>query len=55
MKNVFANVVRSLRVPNVAEREMAYLAASHDHNDLEYRQMQIDRGMFRARRNGSWL
>jgi hypothetical protein len=40
---------RALRVPNVEEREMAYLNNSHDRFDLEYRQRQVDRGLFRQR------
>ncbi|QLF69939.1 DUF3563 family protein [Peteryoungia desertarenae] len=40
-------IARSLRVPSVAEREMMYLNGARDLVDLEYRQRQIDRGMFR--------
>ena len=40
-------IARSLRVPTVAEREMLYLNGARDLVDLEYRQRQIDRGMFR--------
>ncbi len=42
-------IARALRVPNVEEREMAYLNSSHDRFDLEYRQRQVDRGLFRRR------
>jgi hypothetical protein len=42
-------IARALRVPSVEEREMAYLNGSHDRFDLEYRQRQIDRGLFRMR------
>jgi hypothetical protein len=42
-------IARALRVPSVADREMAYLNGSHDRLDLEFRQRQVDRGMFRAR------
>lgn len=38
---------RSLRGPTIEERELAYLNGSADRVDLEYRQRQIDRGMFR--------
>ncbi|AVA20907.1 hypothetical protein NXC24_CH01243 [Rhizobium sp. NXC24] len=40
---------RALRVPSAEEREMAYLNGSHDRFDLEYRQRQVDRGIFRQR------
>jgi hypothetical protein len=42
-------IARALRVPSVEEREMAYLNNSHDRFDLEYRQRQVDRGLFRQR------
>ncbi len=38
---------RAMRIPTVAEREMAYLNGSRDRIDLEYRQRQIDSGLFR--------
>jgi hypothetical protein len=41
------NFTRALRVPTAAERELAYLNGSVDRIDLEYRQRQIDRGLFR--------
>jgi hypothetical protein len=41
-----------LRGPSVEDRELAYLNASTDRVDLEYRQRQIDRGMFRSRGYG---
>jgi hypothetical protein len=40
-------IARALRAPTVQEREMAYLNASNDAIELEYRMRQIDRGMFR--------
>ncbi|GAA3078397.1 DUF3563 domain-containing protein [Sinorhizobium sp. B11] len=40
---------RALRAPTAQEREMAYLNGSHDRIDLEYRQRQVDRGIFRNR------
>jgi Protein of unknown function (DUF3563) len=40
----FANM---LRVQTRAERELAYLNESLDRHDLEYRQRQIDQGLFR--------
>lgn len=38
---------RALRGPSIEEREMSYLNGSADRVDLEYRQRQVDRGMFR--------
>ncbi|MCJ7994913.1 DUF3563 family protein [Rhizobium cremeum] len=40
-------LAKALRVPSVADREMAYLNGARDMVDLEFRQRQIDRGMFR--------
>ena len=40
---------RALRAPTAEERENAYLNGSFDRIDLEYRQRQIDRGLFRTR------
>lgn len=40
-------IARALRVPTAAEREMNYLNGARDLVDLEYRQREIDRGMFR--------
>jgi hypothetical protein len=42
-------IARALRAPSVHEREIAYLNGSHDRIDLEYRQRQVDRGLFRSR------
>lgn len=42
-------IARALRAPNAEEREMDYLNGSFDRIDLEYRQRQVDRGMFRTR------
>lgn len=41
------NVLRALRVPSVAERELAYLNQCVSRYDLEQRQRQIDAGLFR--------
>ncbi|MBO3759621.1 DUF3563 family protein [Ciceribacter sp. L1K23] len=41
-------IARALRAPSRAEREMAYLNDARDCVDLEYRQRQIDRGLFRG-------
>lgn len=40
-------ITRALRVPSAEEREMNYLNGSLDRIDLEYRQRQVDRGLFR--------
>ncbi len=40
-------VARALRGPSVQEREMAYLSESIDRYDFEYRQRQVDQGLFR--------
>ena len=41
------NFARALRGPSIEQRELAYLNGALDRVDLEYRQRQIDRGMFR--------
>ncbi|HEX2147444.1 MAG TPA: DUF3563 domain-containing protein [Pseudorhizobium sp.] len=40
-------MARALRGPSIEDREMAYLNNAVDRVDLEYRQRQIDRGLFR--------
>lgn len=40
-------MARAFRAPTMQEREMAYLNGSHDRIDLEFRQRQVDRGLFR--------
>lgn len=40
-------ITGALRAPSVEEREMNYLNGSLDRIDLEYRQRQVDRGLFR--------
>lgn len=40
---------RAMRAPSRAEREMAYLNDARDRVDLEFRQRQIDNGLFRGR------
>lgn len=40
-------IARALRGPSSTEREIEYLNAARDRFDLEYRQRQIDRGLFR--------
>ena len=41
-----------LRAPTMEQRELEYLNQSVDRVDLEYRQRQIDRGLFRSRSFG---
>ena len=40
---------RAFRAPTTQEREMAYLDGSFDRIDLEFRQRQVDRCLFRNR------
>lgn len=47
-----SKITKKLRAPTIEERELAYLNQSVDRVDLEYRQRQIDRGMFRNRGMG---
>lgn len=47
MLNRVKNALKSLHIPTVAEREMAYLNQSVSRYDLEQRQRQIDAGLFR--------
>jgi hypothetical protein len=44
------NVRKFFAGPTTAEREHAYLNQATDRVDLEMRQREIDRGLFRARR-----
>ncbi|HEX9859026.1 MAG TPA: DUF3563 domain-containing protein [Paracoccaceae bacterium] len=41
------SLIRSFRVGTLAELEMNYLNESRDRIDLEFRQRQIDQGLFR--------
>ena len=55
MKPMFgyvSKITQKLRAPTTAERELAYLNQSVDRVDLEYRQRQVDRGLFRQRSHG---
>lgn len=47
-----SKIAGKLRAPTTEQREMAYLNQSVDRVDLEYRQRQIDRGLFRQRGHG---
>lgn len=44
-----SKIAKSLRGPSIEDRELAYLNQSVDRIDLEYRQRQIERGLFRSR------
>ena len=44
-----SKLAKTFRGPSIEERELAYLNQSVDRVDLEYRQRQVDRGMFRGR------
>jgi hypothetical protein len=49
-KQMFGSVrkmARALRGPTIEERELAYLNDSIDRVELEYRQRQVERGLFR--------
>jgi hypothetical protein len=46
-----SRIAKSLRAPTVEDRELAYLNQSVDRIDLEYRQRQVERGLFRNRLN----
>jgi Protein of unknown function (DUF3563) len=48
---MFANLKKAFRSVSAAEREAAYLNAAGDRIDLELRQREVDRGMFRRNRN----
>lgn len=45
----FKKTIKSLHVPNLEARELAYLDEAGDRIDLECRQREIDRGLFRKR------
>jgi hypothetical protein len=47
-----SKIASKLRAPSIEERELAYLNQSVDRVDLEYRQRQVDRGLFRQRSHG---
>lgn len=47
MLHQLKRLYEAIRVPTVQERELRYLNGSRDLYDLEYRERQIDAGMFR--------
>lgn len=48
---MFANLKKALRSVSTSEREAAYLNEAGDRIDLELRQREVDRGLFRRNRN----
>jgi hypothetical protein len=48
---MFSTLKKAFRAVSTTEREAAYLNGAGDRLDLELRQREIDRGMFRQRRN----
>jgi hypothetical protein len=53
MKRIIRSIVSHMTADHVKVAEEAYLNASYDRIDLEYRQREIDRGKFkRAQHRG---
>lgn len=48
---MFANLKKALRSVSASAREAAYLNEAGDRIDLELRQREVDRGLFRRNRN----
>ncbi|MCM5552308.1 DUF3563 family protein [Pleomorphomonas sp. NRK KF1] len=48
---MFANLKKAIRSISASEREAAYLNEAGDRIDLELRQREVDRGLFRRNRN----
>ena len=48
---MFANLKKALRSVSASEREVAYLNEAGDRIDLELRQREVDRGLFRRNRS----
>ena len=47
MKQLIEKVIAVFRLPSIGEVERDYLNGAHDRINLEYRQRQIDFGLFR--------
>lgn len=47
MRHLFERLIAAFRLPSVDEAERDYLNGAHDQINLEYRQRQIDFGLFR--------
>lgn len=48
---MFTTLKKALRSVSASEREAAYLNQAGDRIDLELRQREVDRGLFRRNRN----
>lgn len=55
LRNLVRNIHNFMTRDRIKEAENAYLNGAMDLVDLEYRQRQIDRGIFHAPRNFSHL
>lgn len=49
MLNTIRSFLEALRAPSQQDLERRYLDAAEDRYDLEWRQRQVDRGLFRKR------
>ena len=47
MRYLFERLIAAFRLPSVDEAEREYLNGAYDQINLEYRQRQIDLGLFR--------
>ena len=47
MRHFFERLITAFQLPSIDEVERDYLNAAHDQTNLEYRQRQIDFGLFR--------
>jgi hypothetical protein len=52
MFGYMTKIAARLRPQTVEERELAYLNGAADRVDLEYRERQVERGLFRQRMHG---
>lgn len=48
---MFSTLKKAFRASSTAEREVAYLNEAGDRLDLELRQREIDRGLFRRNKS----
>jgi len=49
MFDTLRKAARALQGPTQRERELSYLNGAQDRLDLEYRERQVERGLFRQR------
>ena len=47
MRKLIERLLRAFRVPSIDEVELDYLNGAYDRVNLEYRQRQIEHGLFR--------